>query len=85
MQVVEKMCVAFGVKQYIAFVLSSSVSSFSYHSKHGVLLLSQWSHQIEAVTTLRRAILKSHLDQESSSVLSHRDMGVVCYCSISLA
>lgn len=71
------MCAAFGVKQYIALVLSASVSSFPYHSKHGVLLLSQRNHQIEAVTTLRRAILKSHLEQDSSSVLGHRDMEVV--------
>lgn len=61
-------------------------SSFPYHSKHGVFVLSQWGHDTEAVTTPRRAILKSRLDQEGSScVLTHSDTGVICYSSISLA
>lgn len=82
LEVVEEMCAIFEVKHWRALC---DLSSFLYHSKHGVLLLSGRSHQIEAVPTLRRAILKSHLGQESTCVLSHWDMGAVCYCSIGLA
>lgn len=66
--------------------LKSLVWSPVSHSKHGVLLSSWWSHHhVEEAITLRRAILKSHLNQACSCALSHWDIGVVCYYSITLA
>lgn len=70
----EEIRATLGVRQWRALVWSP-VSSFPY----GVCVLNGWSHQIEAVTTIRRALLKSRLDQERSScMLSHWDMGIVC-------